>query len=128
MSKLTVISATIGPIQNYYHFQVPHKHRDQRKVGAGKAEPVQGRHLVLHVLHKRRRRPTDGRRRGALQQGLEVKTSLSQKYILNLDDAAGITKRSEYGSPERLEWLLVKRQQATNAALTTSSMSTRGGR
>ena len=50
------------------------------------------------------------------------------KCFLNLDDAAGITKRSEYGSPERLEWLLVKRQQATNAALTTSSMSTRGGR
>ena len=60
-------------IQDYFHFQVPHKHRDQRKVGAGKAEPVQGRHFVLHVLHKRRRRATDGRRRGALQQRLEVK-------------------------------------------------------
>ena len=42
--------------------------------------------------------------------------------------ASGITKRSEYGSRERQEWLPVKRQQAMNAALTTSLMSTRGGR
>jgi hypothetical protein len=44
----------------------------QGQACASQVEPIQRRHLVLHVLHQRGGRVAAGGSGGALQQGLEI--------------------------------------------------------